>query len=134
MGRAKFTDMKMDFHRMRVEHEEVVWVVAKYRENLFNCKNELKEATKIVRSCDDSLLATEKGKEYAQVERDRAWADLEKAKGVLSDNEKALANTIWEWNTLKAHMACLGALVAQAREEAVQNIRPILRIQMTTLI
>ena len=119
MGRAKFVDMQRDFHRMHVEHDEATRAAAKYREDLFNCKNELKEAIEMVRHCDDSLLAAEKEKEYAQVEMDRARANLEKSNGALSENEKALANVVREWNTLKVHVADIGALVAQAQEEAV---------------
>ena len=48
----------------------------------------------MVRSRGESLLALEKEKEkeYAQVKRDRAKADLEKAKVALNEHEKALAN------------------------------------------
>ena len=119
MGRSKFSDMQHEFHKMCVEHEEAVRAVTKYREDLFNCKNELKEATEMVRHCDDSILVTKKEREHGQAERDRARADLEKAKGALSENKKALANVVWELNTLKVHVAGIRALVAQAREEVV---------------
>ena len=57
---------------MRVEYEETVWAMAKYREDLFNCKNELKEANEMVRHHNDSILVMEKDREYARVQRDKA--------------------------------------------------------------
>ena len=54
-----------DFHRMRIEQEKAAQAVAKYREELFNCKNELKEATELARSRCESFIALEKKKEYA---------------------------------------------------------------------
>ena len=123
IGRAKFVDMQRDFHKIRVEHKKAVRAATKYKVDLFNCKNELKKATEMMRHREDSLLAAKKKKKYAQVERDRARADLEKAKGALSENEKALANTVREWNMLKAHVAGIGALVAHAWEEAIQEYK-----------
>ena len=111
MGQLKFADMQQEFHRMRVEYEETVWAMAKYREDLFNCKNELKEANEMVRQINDSILVVEKEWEHAQAEKDKARAELEKAQGALSENKKALANVVWERNTLKVHMARIGALM-----------------------
>ena len=50
MGRAKFVDMERDFHRMHMEQEEAARVAAKYREELFNCKIELREVTEAART------------------------------------------------------------------------------------
>ena len=60
--------------------------MAKYKEELFNYKNELKEVTEV----NQSFLALEKETEYAQLEWDRAKADLERAKAVLIKHEKVL--------------------------------------------
>ena len=94
MGRSKFADRQRDFHRMRVEQEEAARAAAKYREDLHNCKNDLNEATKMPRSSGESLLALEKEKEYAQLERDRAKADLEKAKAALIEHERVLDSAV----------------------------------------
>ena len=75
-----FADMQQDYHRMKVEYEEVVWAAAKYQEDLNTSRNELKGASEVVKSCKDSLLALEKEKEYTDLKRDQAKADLEKAK------------------------------------------------------
>ena len=108
---------------MPVEHVEVVWATKKYREDLFNCKNELKEANEMVRRCNDSILIVEKEREHAWVERDNARAELENAQGALKENEKTLANVVWERNTLKVHVAGIRALVAQAYEESVKEYK-----------
>ena len=57
---------------MRMEHNELVRATTKYREDLFNCKNELKEANEMVRHHNDSILVMEKDREYARVQRDKA--------------------------------------------------------------
>ena len=57
---------------MCMEHEEVVWAVAKYNEDIFNYEDELKEANEMVRCYDDSILIVEKEKEHTRVERDKA--------------------------------------------------------------
>ena len=57
---------------MRVEHEEAVWAATKYREDLFNCRDELKEANEMVRHRNDSILVVEKDREHAQAERDKS--------------------------------------------------------------
>ena len=108
---------------MHVEHEEAILVTTKYREDLFNCKNKHKKATKMVRSRSESLFTLEEEKEYAKVERDRAKADPEKAKVELNEHEKALANAIWERNLLKVQVTGIGSLVAKAREEAIQEYK-----------
>ena len=108
---------------MRVEHEEAVQAAAKYREDLFNCKNELKEANEMVRRRKDSILIVKKEREHARAERDKARAELEKAHGELSENEKALANVVRRRNTLKVHVVGIGAIMAQAHEEAVQEFK-----------
>ena len=69
-----------------MEHEEVVQVATKYREDLFNYNDELKEATEMVRRHDDSILVVEKEREHAWAERDKVWAELENAQGALSEN------------------------------------------------
>ena len=78
--------MQREFHRMYVEHEEVASVATKYREDLFNCNDELKEATEMVTRHDDSIIVVEKEREHAWAERDKVWAELEKAQGALSEN------------------------------------------------
>ena len=67
-------DMQQEFHRMRMEHEEAVRAAAKYREDLFNCWDELKEANEMVRRRNDSILVVEKKREHAQADRDKAQA------------------------------------------------------------
>ena len=119
MDRAKFADIQRDFHRMCVEQEEAARAAAKSREDLFNCKNELKEAIEMVRSHDESLFALEKEKEYAQIEKNRAKADLEKAKMALNEHEKVLASAFWERDLLKVQVAGTWAQVAKAHEEAI---------------
>ena len=72
MGRLRFVDMQQEVYRLRKEHEEVVRTAAK-------CQEELKEASKMVKSREGSILDVEKDREYARAERDKAWAKLEKA-------------------------------------------------------
>ena len=70
LGQARFADMKQDYHKFVVEQEEGARAVAKYREDLHTCKNELNRASEVVKSYRESLLAIEKEKEYADLERD----------------------------------------------------------------
>ena len=77
----------------------------------------------MVRSHNDSILNMEKEREHAWSERDKAWAELEKAQGALHNNEMVLAVTVQERNSLKVNVAIIGALVAQVREEAVQEYK-----------
>ena len=41
----------------------------------------------------------------------------------MSENEKALANVVWERNTLKVYVEGIEALVAQTQEEAIQEYK-----------
>ena len=111
--------MQYEFHRMRQEHEEAIRATGRYSEDLFNCRDELKEVNEMVRHRNDSILLVEKEKEHAQAERDKARTELENAQRALRENEKALANVVQEKNTLKVHMVGIRAVVSQAREEAV---------------
>ena len=77
----------------------------------------------MVRHRDDSILNMEKETKHARSERDKAWAELEKAQEALREHEKALAATVRERNTLKVHVVGIGELVAQAHEEAVQEYK-----------
>ena len=52
---------------MKVEYEELVRVVAKYREDLNTSRNELKGAAEVVTSCKESLIPLEKEKEYVDL-------------------------------------------------------------------
>ena len=108
---------------MRVEQEEATRVAAKYREELFNCKNELKEVTEVARSRDQSLLTLEKETEYAQLERDRAKVDLEKAKVALIEHEKVLDGAVRERNSLRIQVAGIRVQVAKAHEESIQEYK-----------
>ena len=83
MSRAMFADMQQDYHRTKEEYEKVVRAVARYREELHHSKEELKGATEVVASCRHSILALEKEKEYADLEKDQAKADLKKTKTAL---------------------------------------------------
>ena len=74
-----FADMQRDYHWMKEEHAEALWAATKYREDLHVCKSELKGASEVVTSYKHSLIALEKEKEYADHEKDRARADLERA-------------------------------------------------------
>ena len=40
-----FADMQRDYHRMKVEYDEVVGAANRYREDLNMARNELKDAT-----------------------------------------------------------------------------------------
>ena len=97
--------------------------MAKYREDLFNCRDDLKEANEMVTCRNDSILTVENEREHAQSERDKARVELEKAQGVLRDNEKELAAAVWERNSLMVHVAGIEELVAQARKEAIQEYK-----------
>ena len=61
--------------------------------------------------------------EYAQLERDRAKADLVKASVALTEHEKVLDAKVWERNSLRVQVAGIGAQMARAREEAVQQYK-----------
>ena len=74
---------------MKEEYEEVVREAAKYWEDLNTSRNKLKGAAEVVTTCKESLLALEK-EEYADRERDRAKADLEKAKTALQEKDRVL--------------------------------------------
>ena len=108
---------------MKVEYEEAIQAAAKYREDLNTCKSELKEVSEVVRQREHSLLTTEKEVEYAQVERDRAKADLVKASAALTEHEKVLDAAIRERNSLRIEVAGIGAQVTKAREEAIQQYK-----------
>ena len=108
---------------MRQEHKEAVRAVAKYREDLFNCRDEPKEANEMVKRCNNSIRIMEKEREHARAEINKARVEPEKALRELRENEKALANVVWERNTLKVQVVGIGALVAQAREEVVHEYK-----------
>ena len=90
LSRAMFADMQRDYHKTKEEYEKVVMAVARYRDKLHHSKEELKEAFEVVTSCRQSILALEKEKEYASLERDRVKADLKEAKATLQDKDRAL--------------------------------------------
>ena len=94
VGRMKFADMQQEFHKMCKEHEETDCAAAKYKEDLFNFRDELKEANEMVRCRNDSIIIVEKEREHARSERDKAKAELEKAQRVLRENKKVLANVV----------------------------------------
>ena len=98
----------------------MVRAVAGYREEFYHSKEELKRATEVVTSCRQSILALEKEKEYADLERDRAMADLNKANAILQERNRALQVAAREYDALKAKVA---AKVAKALEEAVQEYK-----------
>ena len=120
---SKISDMQRDYQRMKVEHEEAVWTPAKYREDLYTCKSELKEVSEVARQRKHSLLAVEKEVEYAQVERDRAKADLVKASAALIEHKKVLDAAVQEKNFVRVQVAGIGVEVAKAHEEAVQQYK-----------
>ena len=60
-----------------------VRAAAKYREDLFNCWDELKKANEMVRRRNDSILVVEKEREYARSDRDKAKDKLEKVQAEL---------------------------------------------------
>ena len=86
-------------------------------------QKELKEATEMVRSRNESLVALENEKKYAPIERDRAKVDLEKAKATLNEHEKLLASAVQERDSLKAKVPGIGVQVAKARKEAVREYK-----------
>ena len=51
---------------MHQEHEEAVRAAEKYREDLLNFQDELKEANEMVRHRNDSILIMEKEREHAR--------------------------------------------------------------------
>ena len=114
-----FANKQKDYHLLKVEYEEVVRAAAKYLEDLHTCKNELKGVSKVVKGCRDSLLALEKEKEYVDLKRDRAKADLEKAKAALQEQDRAFHTTARERDMLKGELAIIGKRVAKVLEEAV---------------
>ena len=118
-----FADLQRDYYRLKEEHAKAIRAVANYREDLHTCKNELKGASEVVSSCKHSLLALEKEKEYADRERDRARADLERANIALQEQDKALNAAAPERDMLKGELAGMGDKVARAREEAVQEYK-----------
>ena len=77
----------------------------------------------MVKSCRDSLLALEKEKEYADLERDRIKANLEKAKATLQEQDRAFHAAARERDMLKGELAEMGERMARAREEAVQDYK-----------
>ena len=77
----------------------------------------------MVRRRYDSILIVEKEKKHAWSERDKVKAEQERVQGALYENEKALVNVILERNTLKVHVARIRALMAQAREKAIQEYK-----------
>ena len=100
-----FADMQRDYHRTKEEYDEVVRGVASYWEELHHSKEELKGATEVVTNCRESILALEKEKEYADLERDRVKANLEKAKATLQERDRALQVAAWVHDALKAEVA-----------------------------
>ena len=90
LSHAMFVNMQRDYHKTKEEYEKVVRAPVRYREKLHHSKEELKEAFEVVTSCRQSILALEKEKEYASLERDRVKADLKEAKATLQDKDRAL--------------------------------------------
>ena len=74
----------------------------------------------MVARCRHSILALEKENEHADLERDRPKADLEKAKAVLQEKDRALQVVAREYDALKAEVV---SKVAKAQEEAVQEYK-----------
>ena len=74
----------------------------------------------MTKSCSESLLALEKEKEYAQLERDMDKADLDKAKAAMFKHERVLDSAIQERNSLRIQVVGIGAQVAKAGKETVQ--------------
>ena len=73
------------------EHKEALHMAAK-------CQDDLKEAGENVKCRDASILEVEKVKNHVQSEKDRAWADLEKA---MCELERAVLSSIQERDFLK---------------------------------
>ena len=86
-------------------------------------QSELKEVSEVARQREHSLLAAEKEVEYAQLERDRAKADLVKASAALTEHEKVLDAAVRERNSLRVQVVGIGAKVAKAHKEAVQQYK-----------
>ena len=114
LGRTMFADMRWDYHRIKMEYEELVRAVAKYQEDLNMSGNELKRAAEVVKSCKESLLVLEKKKEYADLEMDWAKADFEKAKVALQEQDRALQIAARERDALKAKVAGIREKVVRA--------------------
>ena len=68
-------------------------------------------------SRQQSLLASEKEREYAGRELERARAHLEEAKAIIQEKDRALQVAVQEKDSLKAEMAIK---VAKAEVDAVQ--------------
>ena len=60
---------------------------------------------------------------YAQLERDRAEINLEKAKAALIEHEKVLDGAVRERNSLRIQVVGIGVQVAKAHEEAVHEYK-----------
>ena len=65
----------------------------------------------------------EKVRNHVQEERDRAWANLVKAQKAACKLERALLATVQERNSLNGHMKGIGASLAKALEEPVQEYK-----------
>ena len=63
----------------------------------------------MAQSRSQSLLALEKETEYAQLKKDWAKANLEKAKAALIEHEKVLDGAIRQRNSLRIQVVRIGA-------------------------
>ena len=110
MGRLRFKNMQQEVYRLRNEHEEAICTATKCLEDLAKCLEDLKEAGKMVKLCEGSIHDADKERKHAQFERTQA--KMAKAQEAMRDHERALVATIRERNSLKDHVAGIGALVA----------------------
>ena len=103
MGRLRFANMQQEVYKLRNEHEEAICTATK-------CLEDLKESGKMVKLCEGSIHDANKERKHAQFERTQA--KMAKAQEAMRDHERALIATVRERNSLKDHVAGIGALVA----------------------
>ena len=127
-----FADMQRDYHRLKEEYEEAVRTAARYREDLHTYKNEFKGTDEVVASCRHSILSLEKEKEYVDFERDRAKADLEKAKAALLEQDRAFNAAARERDILRVNWPEWGRKWPGLTRNPSKSIKTTLKIRMTT--
>ena len=57
LSRARFTCMQQEYNKLNEEHDEVMRVTDRYRKELHQRNEELKGASELLASCQQSLLA-----------------------------------------------------------------------------
>ena len=93
--------MQQEYNMLKEECDEVIRAADRYREELHQRKEELKGASELLASYQQSLLAAKNEREYAGRELDRARAHIEEAKGIIQEKDWALQVAARDQNALK---------------------------------